>query len=67
MAIPTIPPAKEIILVPDTQVSRNTTPSKVHNQGDDLNINKEVLAQDWGQQDDFLFHTQGATSIGYME
>ena len=51
--IPLIPPASEVVLVPDTQLSVSQSAGSI--------INGE--AEDEGN--DFLFHAQGATAIGY--
>ena len=54
--IPIIPPASQIVLVPDTQMSTSQK----------SNCNGNEQTEDTGK-DDFLFHGQGATAIGYHQ
>ena len=55
--MPRIPPANEVVLVPDTQVNHSMDSSRRESSQ-----NQETESTG----DDFLFHGQGATAIGYQ-
>ena len=57
--IPTIPPASEVVLVPDTQPEQSANNS----------TSRPTPEKETGNKDDdnFLFHGQGATANGYWD